>query len=92
MEYIPLNEMFFLNWKEHEFSQLSKRFIVDTLPSADIQKIVNIRGQIVKVFGSVIYGKNPFGFQPFKNYLLEMFDLRTKNSVEKMLGCKNRVK
>ena len=52
-------------------------YILDTLTSVDIQEIVKIGGQILKIYGGVVYREN-FKVSPFRKVIDKLFALRQK--------------
>ena len=52
-------------------------YIIDTLTSADIQRIVKSRGRVLQVYEGVIYREN-FKVSPFKKVIDKLTELRQK--------------
>ena len=52
-------------------------FIVDTLTSVDIQKIIEIGGKVIQIYEGVFYREN-FKVCPFKKVIDKLFELRQK--------------
>ena len=52
-------------------------YIIDTLPSVDIQEIVKIGGKVIEIYEGVIYREN-FRVSPLKKVIDKLFELRQK--------------
>ena len=52
-------------------------YIIQTLPSVDIQEIVKVGGKVIEIYEGVIY-QNNFKVSPFKKSIDELFALRQK--------------
>ena len=52
-------------------------YIVDTLTSVDIQKIVKIGGRVIEIYEGVIY-REKFKVSPIKKVIDKLFELRQK--------------
>ena len=58
------------------------RYIIDTLTSVDIQKIVKIGGRVNGIYKGVICREN-FMISPFREGIEKLFALRQKYKIEK---------
>ena len=54
-------------------------YVIDTLTSVDIQKIVKIGGKIIQVYEGVFY-REKFKISPFRKVIETLFDSRQKNN------------
>ena len=63
--------------KKIEVNRMRNGYIIDTLTSVDIQKIVKIVGKVVEFYEGVIYREN-FKVIPFRKVVEKLFALRQK--------------
>ena len=57
-------------------------YIIDTLASVDIRKIVKIGGQVIEIYKGVIY-REIFQVSPFRKVIEKLFALRQNYKDEK---------
>ena len=60
-----------------EVNRMRNGYIIQTLTSVDIQKIVKIGGKIIEIYEGVIYREN-FEISPFRKVIDNLFELRQK--------------
>ena len=63
--------------KNIENNRLRKGYIIDTLTSVDIRKIVEMDGKVIDFYEALIYGEN-FKISPFRKVKEKLFTLRQK--------------
>ena len=61
--------------KKVETNRTRNGYVIDTLPSVDIQEIVRIGGKVVKIYGGIVHRKI-FSISPFKKVFDKLFELR----------------
>ena len=72
-QHLPVKEKV----KNKEVNRMRKRYNLDTFTSADIQKIVKIRGKVIEIYEAVIYREN-FKISPFRKLIEKLLALRQK--------------
>ena len=80
VQHLPVKE----TEKKIEVNRMRNGYIIDTLTSVDIKKIVKIGGKVIEINEGVIYREN-FKVNPFRKVVDKLFALRLKYKVEKMM-------
>ena len=73
VQHLPVKE----KEKKIEINRMRSGYIIDTLTSVDIQEIVKIGGEVIKIYEGVIYREN-FKVSPFRKVIDILFTLRQK--------------
>ena len=63
--------------KNVEVKRMRNGYIIDTLTSVDICKIIKNGGRVIEIYEGVIYREN-FKISPFRKVIEKLFDLRQK--------------
>ena len=77
-QHLPVKEKV----KKIEVNRMRNGYIIDTLRSVDIQKIVKIGGKVIQIYEGVIYRGN-FKVSPFRKVIENLFAVRQKYKDEK---------
>ena len=73
VQHLPIKERV----NKIEINRMTNGYIIDTLTSVDIQEIVKVGGEVIEIYGGVIYREN-FKVSPFRKVIDKMFALRQK--------------
>ena len=76
-QHLPVKEK-----EKKEVNGMRNGYIIDTLTSVDIQKIVKIGGKVIEIYEGVYYREN-FEISPFRKGIEKLFALRQKYKDEK---------
>ena len=82
-QHLPVKEKI----KNVEVNRMRNGYIIDTLPSIDIQEIVKIGGRVIEIYEGVIY-RESFKISPFRKVIGKLFALRQKYKDKKKIYCK----
>ena len=77
LQHLPVKEQV----NKMEINRKRKSYIIDTLPSVDIQEIVKIGEKVIKIYEGIVYRKN-FSVSPFKKVIDKLFELGQKYKTE----------
>ena len=73
VQHLPVKE----REKKIEINCMRNGYIIDTLITVDIQKIVKVGGKVIEIYEGVIYREN-FRVSPFRKIIDKLFALRQK--------------
>ena len=78
VQHLPVKEKI----NRMEVNRMRNGYIIDVLTSDDIQEIVKIGGNVIKIYESVVY-REYFKVSTFKKVIDKLFELRQKHRDEK---------